>query len=296
VGRASEADPSVEAGVVPRETAGVDAASSPPDILPALAPASAEAVAVLAMEPPIAADVEMAEAPLLKAGDRKPASLAEEVPDAPTAGGADGLEEGGAEPRPVLGSSALVLARRGPNERRGQALRFWTCGALKPLFVLDDEREEQSRDELRECAKATMGSLWSTMEVLSRDVPRILQVRISGVPFTWSRHSLWRPASLPQDLMDLSTAKSSFIRREADVWGSLRFLRTALAEATERLSQRSVEAADLRLLCDELRAEAAAARAEAQRRQLELGQVISEREQSRSWAAEGESWAEALGG
>jgi hypothetical protein len=30
----------------------------------------------------------------------------------------------------------------------------------------------------------------------------------------------------------LSTAKSSFIRREADVWGSLWFLRTTLAEAT----------------------------------------------------------------
>jgi hypothetical protein len=35
------------------------------------------------------------------------------------------------------------------------------------------------------------------------------------------------------------------------------------------------------LLCDELGAEAAAARAEAQRRQLELGQVIGERDQSR---------------
>jgi hypothetical protein len=64
---------------------------------------------------------------------------------------------------------------------------------------------------------------------------------------------------------DLSTAKSSFIRREADVWGSLRFLRTTFAETTERLSQRSAEAADLRLLCDELGAEAAAARTEAQR-------------------------------
>jgi hypothetical protein len=91
---------------------------------------------------------------------------------------------GGAEPRPVLGSGDLVPARRGPNERCGQALRFWTRGASKPLFVLDDEREEQSRDELRECAEATMGSLRSTLEVLSRDVPRILQVRISGVPFT----------------------------------------------------------------------------------------------------------------
>jgi hypothetical protein len=28
-----------------------------------------------------------------------------------------------------------------------------------------------------------MGSLRSTMEILSRDVPRVLQVRISGIPF-----------------------------------------------------------------------------------------------------------------
>jgi chromosome segregation ATPase len=96
--------------------------------------------------------------------------------------------------------------------------------------------------------------------------------------------------------MDLSIAKSSFIRREADVWGSLRFLRTALAEATERLSQRSAKAVDLRLLYDELGAEAAAARAEAQRWQVELGQVIGERDQSRGRAAEAESRAEALGG
>jgi hypothetical protein len=47
--------------------------------------------------------------------------------------------------------------------------------------------------------------------------------------------------------------------------------------------------ADLRLLCDELKAEAAttweeaaAARAEARQWQLELGQVIGERDQSRS--------------
>jgi hypothetical protein len=90
---------------VPRETAGAATASSPPDVLPALAPASAEAVAVLAVEPPVATDAEMAEVLLLKAGDRKPAPLAEEVPNAPTAGGADGLEEGGAEPRPVLGAA-----------------------------------------------------------------------------------------------------------------------------------------------------------------------------------------------
>jgi hypothetical protein len=61
--------------------------------------------------------------------------------------------------------------------------------------------------------------------------------------------------------------------------------------------------ADLRLLCDELKSEAAAARAEAasartelQQRQLELGQVIGERDQSRSQAAEAVGWAEALRG
>jgi hypothetical protein len=95
VGRAPEADSSVEAAVVPRETASAAAASSPPDVLPALAPASAEVVAVLAVEPPVAADAEMAEASLLGAS-----------------------EEGGAEPRPVLGSGNLVPARRSPDGRR----------------------------------------------------------------------------------------------------------------------------------------------------------------------------------
>jgi hypothetical protein len=42
--------------------------------------------------------------------------------------------------------------------------------------------------------------------------------------------------------------------------------------------------------------EAAAARAKVQQRQLELGQVIGERDQSRNQAAEAESRAEALGG
>jgi hypothetical protein len=50
------------------------------------------------------------------------------------------------------------------------------------------------------------------------------------------------------------------------------------------------------LLCDELGAEAAVARTEVQRRQLELGQVIGERDQSRGRAAEAESRTEALGG
>jgi hypothetical protein len=211
-------------------------------------------VAVPAVEPPIAADAEMAEASLLGAS-----------------------EEGGVEPRPVLRSGSLIPARHSPDGRR-QSLRFWTQGASDPFFVLDDEREEQSWDGLRECAEATVGSLRSTLKVFCRDVPKILQVMISSIPFTWSRHSLWRPASFPQDLTDLSAAKSSFIRHEVDVWGSLRSLRTTLARPTERLSQRSAEVADLRLLYVDLGAEASAARAEAQRQQLELDQVIGERD------------------
>jgi hypothetical protein len=169
----------------------MSAAPSSPDVLPAPAPAPTKVVVVLPVEPPVAADAGMAEVPLLEVGDRKPASLAERwpstspamVPDVSTAGGPDALVEGHAEPRPVLGSGDLIPARRDPNEWRGQALWFWTRGALKPLFVLDDEREELSRDELYEYAEAAMGSLRSTMEILSRDVPRVLQVRISGIPF-----------------------------------------------------------------------------------------------------------------
>jgi septal ring factor EnvC (AmiA/AmiB activator) len=59
------------------------------------------------------------------------------------------------------------------------------------------------------------------------------------------------------------TAKSLFIRRESGVWGLLRSQRAALAEANERLAQRSTEVADLRVLRDELKAEVAAAQAEA---------------------------------
>jgi hypothetical protein len=49
------------------------------------------------------------------------------------------------------------------------------------------------------------------------------------------------------------------------------------------------------LLCVDLGAEASSSRAEVQRQQLELDQVIGERDQSRGWAAEAESRAEALG-
>jgi hypothetical protein len=101
----------------------------------------------------------------------------------------------------------------------------------------------------------------------------------------------------------MSTAKSLFIRSESGIWGSLRSQKVALTEANERLAQRSAEVADLRLLCDELKSEVAAVRAEAalartemQHRQLELGQVIGERDQSQSQAAEAVGRAEALRG
>jgi hypothetical protein len=160
MGRAPEADSSVEAAVALGEAAGAVVALGPPDMLSVLAPAAAEVVAILAVESPVAADAEMAEASLLGAS-----------------------EEGGTEPRPVQGSGNLVPARSSP-DRRHQLLRFRTRGASDSLFVLDDEREEQSWDGLRECAEATVGSLRSTLEVLCRDVPKIFQVMISSIPFT----------------------------------------------------------------------------------------------------------------
>jgi hypothetical protein len=69
VGRAPEADSSVEAAVALGEAAGAAVASGPPDMLLAVAPAVAEAVAVLAVEPPVAVDAEMAEASLLGASE-----------------------------------------------------------------------------------------------------------------------------------------------------------------------------------------------------------------------------------
>jgi hypothetical protein len=175
MGRAPQADPSVEVAVVAGEAAVAVVALFPSHVLSAPAPASTEAVAVLPVEPPVAANAEMVEVPLLEVADREPASKA----SGPRA-----------EPRPILGSGDLIPVRRDPNERHAQALWFWTRDALKPLFVLDDEREEQSWDELRDYAEAAMGSLRATMEIFSRDVPRILQVRISGAPFAWPGYSL----------------------------------------------------------------------------------------------------------
>jgi hypothetical protein len=69
VGRAPEADSSVEVAVALGEAAGAAVASGPPDMSLALAPTAAEAVAVLAVESPVAADAAMAEASLLGASE-----------------------------------------------------------------------------------------------------------------------------------------------------------------------------------------------------------------------------------
>jgi hypothetical protein len=65
VERVPEVGSSVEAAVALGEAAGAVVASGPPDMPPALAPAAVEAVAVPAVERPVAADAAMAEASLL---------------------------------------------------------------------------------------------------------------------------------------------------------------------------------------------------------------------------------------
>ena len=119
-------------------------------------------------------------------GERRPVTLAEErpdtstavVPDASTAGGPDALVEGCAEPWLVPGGSGLIPAQLNPNEWCRQPIRFWSRGASELLLFLNDEQEEQSRNEFREYTEAAMRLLRSTMEILSRDVPRVFQVRI----------------------------------------------------------------------------------------------------------------------
>ena len=185
----------------------IDAAMAPslPVLLPAPASIPAGAVADSPAEPPVAVDVGMAEAPpplvipdlpildheeraavVAEVGERRPVILAEEwpgtsttvVPDASTAGGPDTSVYGRAEPWPVLGSSSLIPTQLNPNEWCGQPLLFWSRDTLEPLLSLNDELEEQSRNNFREYTEAAMRSLRSTMEILSRDVPRVFQVRI----------------------------------------------------------------------------------------------------------------------
>jgi hypothetical protein len=89
------------------------------------------------------------------------------------------LAEGHAEPRPVLESSDLIPAQLNLSEWGGRPLLFWSRSTSdsEPLLSLNDELEERSWDNFREYIEAAMRSLRSTMEILSRDVPRVFQIR-----------------------------------------------------------------------------------------------------------------------
>jgi hypothetical protein len=145
-------------------------APSPPDVLPVSASTSVVVVADSPAEPstvpdlPIPGPEEGANA-VAEVGDRNPATLAEgepsasvlRVPDMLTAGEPDALAKEHSTPRPFSGGGTLILAQHNPNEWRGQAFRFWSRGALKPLLVLNNEQEEQSRDELRSMPRRRWG-------------------------------------------------------------------------------------------------------------------------------------------
>jgi hypothetical protein len=121
MGQASQADPHVGAAITPGEAADAAAAPGPADLFLVSTSTPAGVVADLPVEPPVAADVGMVEAPppvvipdlsvlgqeegaavVAEVGDRRPATLAEEgpntstvvVPDASAAGGPDALVEG----------------------------------------------------------------------------------------------------------------------------------------------------------------------------------------------------------
>jgi hypothetical protein len=190
---------------MPGEVADAAEAPSPPVLLPTPASIPAGAAADSSVEPPATADVGMAKVPLpsiipnlpifdheegttivAEVGERRVVTLVEErpdmstavAPDASTAGGPGASVAGHAEPWPALGSSGLIPTQLNPNEWCGQPLLFWSHDTSEPLLSLNDELEEQLRGNFREYTEAAMRSLRMTMEILSRDVPRVFQVRI----------------------------------------------------------------------------------------------------------------------
>jgi hypothetical protein len=171
--RVPEVGSSAEAAIVIGEAADADVAPSPPVVPAMLAPAATEVAAVPVGERLVASSVGMADA------------------SAPSAS-----EEVGVDTRFVQPGGSLIAVRRSPEARR-QLLRFRTREASDPVFVLDDEQEDQSWDELRERAEATVGSLRSSLEVFCRDVPKILQVAVSGIPFPLCERDVRRDALFP---------------------------------------------------------------------------------------------------
>jgi hypothetical protein len=205
LGQASQVEPPVGAAIMPGEAVDVVAAPSPHVLLPAPASIPARAIADSSAEPPATADVEMAGAPLpsvtpdlpifdheeganvvAEVGEQRLVTLAEErpdtstaaVPDASTVGGPGASVTGRTELWPVLGSSGLIPIQLNPNEWCGQPLLFWSRDTSEPLLSFNDELEEQLRGNFREYTEAAMRSLQTTMEILSRDVPMVFQVKI----------------------------------------------------------------------------------------------------------------------
>jgi hypothetical protein len=115
-----EAGSSTEAAIVIGEAADADVVPSPPNMPAMPAPAATEVAAAPVGERSVAADVETADASALGAS-----------------------EEGGVETQSVPPGGSLVAVRQSSEGRR-QLLRFQTREASDPVFVLDDEREDQS--------------------------------------------------------------------------------------------------------------------------------------------------------
>jgi hypothetical protein len=187
---------------VPGEVVDATATSSPPASLPAPTLIPTGATAGAPTEPPVAADVEMAEVPppsapsvlvipdspvfdhevgaavVAEVGERRLVTLTEERPDASAAEGPDASVAGRTDLWPVVGSSDLIPMQLNPNEWGGQPLVFWGRDTSEPLLALNDEGEEELQNAFREYSEAAMRSLRMAMEVLSKDVLRVFQVRI----------------------------------------------------------------------------------------------------------------------
>jgi hypothetical protein len=153
-----EAGSSAEVAIVIGEAAGADAVPSLPATLAMPASAAVAAGTVPVGERTVAADVGTA-----------------------TASAPGASEEVGSGAQCFQAGGSLVAVGQSP-EARGQLLRFRTREASDPIFVLDDEEEDRSWDELRKRAEASVGLLRSSLEVLCGDVPQILQVMASGTP------------------------------------------------------------------------------------------------------------------
>jgi hypothetical protein len=157
--RAPEAGSSAEAAIVVEEAADARVALRSPVVPVMPAPATAEVAAVPVEGRPVAASVGTTDASAPKTS-----------------------EEVGVDAQSVQPGDSLIAVRRSPEAQR-PLLRFRTREASDPVFVLDDEQEDQSWGELRECAEATVGSLRSSLKVFYRDIPKILQVAVLGIPF-----------------------------------------------------------------------------------------------------------------